>query len=737
MEIRFSGASWFCAWLDGAILAEGPARFPALQPEYEVRRVRLTAGRHVLAVQVHHEGVSTRLMEPMAPFLYATILEAGRPVATVWRCRLLPGYAPKARRINPQLGWVEWCDTRLVPEKWTGPDFADVDWPAPVAVPHAGEEFRRAPVGAVRIDTVEPRLVAGGDLVETFGYEKDDPSARFFLRELVADGLPPEGVWWRYDLGRVRLGRLALTLELPAGTVVEFAYAEALTRGRVAPWINWSLGDSCNLAHFTARGGPQEFCQLAPLGGRFIEVHVLAPRTRVRPVAARFLERAYFGANQGSFRCEDERLERIWETGVETLRACAEDSIIDNPTRERGQWAGDVATVGMDIAAAAFGDLRPLRRCLVQCAQSAREDGLVAGMCPGQNIFLSTYAAQWVAGCLNYWEITGDSALLRELWSAAERNIGAFERARGPAGVPKTLGWDFVDWGYGPSVGDSDCAVNLHYLAALRAMSRWRTLIGAAATVDYAGLAEEVAGLIAAHFRAEHAAGGDAWARIGYHRVVLGLQEGFFAGAEARAAVAFLKTHLQRCFPNDPAAPRLSGPVPEAADPRLITPYFAHYVMPLLIEHGELDFVLGQYRACWGWALDQGLTTWPEVFDLRWSHAHQWSGCPTWQLSKYVLGLTPRFWRGAGSFEFTYRPGSLMRAQGRIPLVGTGDAVEVAWQRTGDEVRYRLSAPTPVTIHFPGPAGEKIAVAREAEFALLVRDGRCVLSRGAKVAAVQ
>ncbi len=90
------------------------------------------------------------------------------------------------------------------------------------------------------------------------------------------------------------------------------------------------------------------------------------------------------------------------------------------------------------------------------------------------------------------------------------------------------------------------------------------------------------------------------------------------------------------------------------AQPRLITPFFSHFALPVLWEYDEGEFVLDQYRSCWGWALDQGLTTWPEVFDLRWSHCHQWSGCPTWQLTRYVLGISPR--RDLGAFIFDFAP---------------------------------------------------------------------------------
>ena len=67
--------------------------------------------------------------------------------------------------------------------------------------------------------------------------------------------------------------------------------------------------------------------------------------------------------------CSKRRLNTIWNTGIETYKACSEDALIDNPTRERGQWLGDVGIVGMEIGAVGFSDIGIVRRGLVQSAQ--------------------------------------------------------------------------------------------------------------------------------------------------------------------------------------------------------------------------------------------------------------------------------------------------------------------------------------------------------------------------------
>ena len=521
----------------------------------------------------------------------------------------------------------------------------------------------------------------------------------FSLRELENRSLPAQGVWRRYDMGRVRLMRPRFRLDLPPGAVVEFAYSEQLRAGRVSPWITLSLGDSCNFDHYVARGGPQEFSPCSPRGGRFLEIHVIGAPDKIHFLEEKIVDRGYYGTGQGAFRSGDVMLDRIWSVGVETHRACTEDAVTDNPTRERGQWTGDVVTVGMDIAASAFGDLRLFRRGLMQSAQCAREDGLIAGLCPGTTLFLSTYAAQWITACLHYWRLTGDRNLLVEMVDYAERNIAAFEAKNSADGISDDLGWGFVDWGYVRNSGPSDMALNLHYLAALRDMATWSTALQRKDRASYfQALAEKLQKVIARYFAGEFSGAGDAWGRIGYHRSVLGLRLGFFDRSQERECVAAIKAHMLNCFPNDPEAPHLSDP--SADNPRLITPYFAHFAMPELIERGEMDFVLEQYRSCWGWALGDGRTTWLEVFDTRWSHCHQWSGCPTWQLSRYGLGLHPRYDLGERHYDLLLLAGSLPEASGLVPLSGMTESIEVSWRKTNAGIRYELKSPVPVTLHF-------------------------------------
>lgn len=713
VEIHALGASWFRLSLDGAYLADGPARFEPGHPEEDVHTVRLGPGEHLLAAQVIYEGVETKRMPIMPPFLSCRVLVGDTEASLRWKCRRLEGQQGQLRRINGDCGWIDWQDTRRDPAGWDQIEFDEMGWhdPIPVAVKLAAPGKPR--LGPVRsfIHTLTP--TASGLLAETFGYDQNDPPVRFFLRDLAPRALPPSGVWQRYDLGRVRLGCPRFTLDLPPGAVVELGYSEQLRSERVAPWITLSSGASCNLDHFVARGGVQEFFPLTPKGGRFLEVHILAPPTQVRFVREEFVERGYYGEPEGAFACDDAALNRIWNACLETFRACAEDAITDNPTRERGQWTGDAA-VALETASVAYADLRPIRRMLFQAAQSARADGMVSCLSPANAQVVSTYAAQWVSACVRYHELTGDKSVLEGLFAEAVHNMAAFERFWGSDGLTDDAGWGFVDWGYARPEGTSDPALNLHYLSALRDMGTWCLRLGRVAEAEiYVQQERRTSSLLRAWLDARLAGPSPDWNAVGYHVAALALAAGLLKPDQEPPAVVFLQQHLESGFPNAPDAPRLSDP--DVRDRGLITPYFAHYAFPLLIQRGAMDFVQEQYRRCWGWMLSEGRTTCLEVFDTRWSHCHQWSACPAWQLSRSVLGLHPRFDRGVNQFVLNLCPGSLLWAKGRLPLQDGGQ-VSIHWTRENNgDLHYHLETPEPVWVQL-APDTEALKITTLAEF---------------------
>ncbi|MCU6709129.1 hypothetical protein M6D81_10440 [Paenibacillus sp. J5C_2022] len=725
ITIRLFGCDMYRIYCQGREIGEGPPRFALGQPEYDTYLLELAEGRHELIVTVHYYGVPTRITaNKLPPFLQADVRDSGgKPIILTWLCRELDAYLPMGRRVNGQLGWAERCDTRLLPEwnvdeRMEAPD-ESLMWrpvkPVDPWIDLAPPMFR--PATAERRChslSVKAAQIGAGRYVNRFGYEMDDPPVRFMLRELQST-LSPDGVWFRFDLGKVGLYRPSIILDVPKGTVIEAGYSEFLTDERVMPVISLSASQSCHMDRWIARGGKQTFSTFSARGFRFLELHVEAPPEQVAVHEAAALQRSYFGSPVGRFESSDPLLNQIWSMCVETLQSCSEDALTDTPTRERGQWLGDAVAVGMEVLEAAYGDLSLIRRSLEQAVLCRRDDGMIPGCYPGQIIPVSSFAMLWVSGCMRYYGLTGDRHFIQSHFAAANEVVDLYWSCLTENGIARFPYWDFVDWGHMVTKDEVNVALNVLVWKAISDLTNWAEMLGD--KQQFRRRSEQrdrltqiildkmtgANGLLLASIPVQAAdCSGQSNTFVenpGFHANVFALRYGLLSGDLRARAVDLIKRHMLNCFPNRSDAPRLSNPA--ANDRQLITPYFGHYALTALLEQDEAAFVIQQFRTCWGWMLEQGATTLFEVFDHRWSHCHAWSGCPSWQLSNYFLGLQPR---GAGetlAFDFRLHTGGLTYASGTRPIVNTDGTVRIAWRQTEKGIYYECVSDRELVVFLP------------------------------------
>ncbi|KAH7339294.1 Six-hairpin glycosidase-like protein [Rhizoctonia solani] len=91
------------------------------------------------------------------------------------------------------------------------------------------------------------------------------------------------------------------------------------------------------------------------------------------------------------------------------------------------------------------------------------------------------------------------------------------------------------------------------------------------------------------------------------------------------------------------------------------------------------------------------------------SQAHGWGSAPTWQLSRYVLGVSPAA-PGYSTWSFAPRTVNLTFANGRVPTPwGT---IIAAWEDNGLRFDMRITAPagTNGTVLIPGAANKTVSV---------------------------
>src|SRR5690606_3916480 len=240
---------------------------------------RLDAGTHPIAVQVAGGGLVGRMTAGQPSFLWVqAVAEEGAAIPLAWRCRRLDEYAATGLRTSPLLDRLEWLDRPLDPS-WVVRPVDDQEspehWTEPV--PATGlERLGPATPGVItlpELPAVEPVEIGRGRYRESYtGYRFDDPAMQFLLADLdpPAD-VDQDGSWVRYDLGRIRVGQLELTVHADEPAEVIIGYADRLDpRGLVAPVVALSTGPTRMIQRYAVAAGSTRIEPFGALGGRYV-----------------------------------------------------------------------------------------------------------------------------------------------------------------------------------------------------------------------------------------------------------------------------------------------------------------------------------------------------------------------------------------------------------------------------------------------------------------------------------
>ena len=166
-------------------------------------------------------------------------------------------------------------------------------------------------------------------------------------------------------------------------------------------------------AEYICRGGVQEFEMLDWIFGEAVEMRV--PKG-VKVLAFGVRESSYDCDVIGRFECDDERVNKLFEKSVQTLRVCMRENYMDCPDRERGQWIGDVSVQAPQIAYLLDKNaLKLLRKAIFDFIQLRKGDRLV-GNVPGDNFCelpgQSLNAISEWGMIASYYAATGDRSVL-------------------------------------------------------------------------------------------------------------------------------------------------------------------------------------------------------------------------------------------------------------------------------------------------------------------------------------
>lgn len=324
---------------------------------------------------------------------------------------------------------------------------------------------------------------------------------------------------------------------------------------------------------------------------------------------------------KGSFSCSDPMLTRIWYTGAYTVKLNLLQDSIGAILMDRGDriaWTGD-DHIAQAVALTAFGDWGVVAHNLEATADNDNR--------------IPSYALYWVLSLLDYYNYTGDRALLTRYIPNVQ---GKLSQADGWFHDPKPrfYGWD-DRLGSGFMDADCDQACQAYRMLFIETCRQFAQAMGTLGRDDlesqYRQMADRHEQLIQADSN---------WVN----------RANIFAASDAINAGVPTPEQQNILYQRD-----FANPVQRIS----FSPFNEYFVIKAMGRMGWTDPALQTVLEDWGGQIQYGGTTFFECYWPSWnsiipqngpipscqagvtSLCHPWSaGCTTW-LTRYVAGITP------------------------------------------------------------------------------------------------
>lgn len=387
-------------------------------------------------------------------------------------------------------------------------------------------------------------------------------------------------------------------------------------------------------------------------GFRFVRIDLLDPNTelQLKEVRAKFIYQDI--PYLGSFKCNDELLNKIWMTGAYTVHLNLQDYLWDGIKRDRLVWIGDIHPE-VSTVNAVFGYNDAVPRSL----DLARDITPLPGWMNG----ISSYSLWWIITHKDWYMNNGNLEYLKEqkeyLIPLLKRLISMIE----DNGKEKLDGRRFLDW---PSSENPEAIQ-----AGLQALMVWALSDG-----------EELCLLLNEKQVAEEC-----------NEAVKKLKQYIPDPNNSKQAAALLTI-------SGLISPEKGNDVVSNNGVHNFSTFYGYYMLQSLAKAGNYNDAIESIRKYWGGMLSVGATTFWEDFDINWlknaspidelpqagkvdihgdygnycykglrhSLCHGWASGPTAWLSEHVLGVKVI---GAGCKTIKIEPhlGNLDYVEGTYP----------------------------------------------------------------------
>lgn len=362
----------------------------------------------------------------------------------------------------------------------------------------------------------------------------------------------------------------------------------------------------------------------------------------------------------GTFRCDNELLNRIWEIGVYTMQLTTREFFIDGIKRDRWVWSGDAAQSYL-MNYYLFNDSETVKRTI----------WLLGGKAPITSHIntIMDYTFYWFISIADYYLYSGDRAFLQQIYPNMKTMMDYVLGRTDDDGMVQgmTGDWVFIDWADKPMDKTGQLSFEqILFCRSLESIALVAEVIGAdnEEVTEYRTLAANLRAKLLPFFWNEEKKA------IVHKR---GAEDIF----KFSSMFAVIFNYLDEQKKQDVAENVLFND--EVL--KITTPYMRFYELEAMCMLGRQEQVMSEMLDYWGGMIAEGATSFWEKYvpgehgaekyamygrPYGKSLCHAWGASPIYLLGKYFLGVQPT---SAGYETFEVRPnlGGLKEMEGTVP----------------------------------------------------------------------
>jgi hypothetical protein len=590
--IRISADDYYKLYINGRYVAAGPAPSYPCRYYYNELDVTeyLTEGENLIAVHTYYQGLTNRVWvsADRRHMLWLELSVDGETVLVSdgdFRVKDHSAYSAKGR-IGYDTAFAERYDSRSSEIGFEKPDFDDTGWG--FALPYAAADY-----------TLEKQ-----------------PTPVLTVYEAIPSTFRP-GKWGHiYDFGREMVGYLYVEARGQSGDIITLRYGEELTEeGEVRHDMR------CNCLYeeeWILSGKRDVLNQFDYKAFRYAQISL---PEGVTLYSVKMLVRHYPYKERATFNKYGKGMEPILDLCRNTVKYGTQEVFVDCPSREKGQYLGDVS-IAARAQAVLTKDTALMRKALRNFMDSCSIcPGMMAVSTASLNQEIADYSLQFAHQVLWVYKVDGDKAFLTEALPYVLGINEYFKKFRTDKGlIVNTEKWNLVDWpknlrdGYVfPADNLPHNVLNAFYVGFLKATDEILSILGEEPT----GLTEPTERAFIDAFYDE---------RIG-----------LYSDDPEHTHVAIHSSILPLLFGIGTSDPELKERLIADVYGKKLTRvgvYMAYFALAALIVAGRRDLAheLMLDEGCWINMLREGATTNFEAWgkDQKWntSLCHPWATAP-------------------------------------------------------------------------------------------------------------